>query len=154
MSTSARDSIGGRCESQCAVRAMGCAAASIKIPLKFTAWSQRMVYGRESSLIRMKRNRCSVQRLPIPGGTAKKCCIPRINFRRRVFLPRRWSLPLFFGCAVLGACAAAVLWRSARRTRILLLEMRRRRSWANRNSGRTARFATGWARGAAAGDLI
>jgi len=44
-----------------------------------------------------------------PRGHGEKMCIPRINFRRRVFLPRRWSLPLFFGCAVLGACAAAAV---------------------------------------------
>jgi len=101
----------------------------------------------------MKRNRCSVQRLPIQGGTAKKCAYLEQISRRRVFLPRRWGLPLFFGCAVLGACAAAAVALRAQ-DKNPLLEMRRRRSWANRNSGRTARFATGWARGAAAGDLI
>ncbi len=35
--------------------------------------------------------------------------IPRIYFRRGKFLPRRWSLPLFFRCAVLVACAAAAV---------------------------------------------
>src|SRR6267143_1422154 len=102
--------------------------------------------GRESSLIRMKRNRCSVQRRPIPGGTAKKCAYLEEIFGD-VYFCRDGGAYLSSSGAPCWVLVRQRLWRSARRTRILLLEMRRRRSWANRNSGRTARFATGRAGG-------
>jgi cytochrome c oxidase cbb3-type subunit III len=35
--------------------------------------------------------------------------MPRTNFRRGKSSPRRWSFPLFFGCAVLVACAAGAV---------------------------------------------
>src|SRR3981189_1692945 len=91
--------------------------------------------------------------LPIQGGTAKKCaCLERI-YRERNY-GRDGRTYLFYPRAPFWLRAPQRRGLSARRIRIHLLAMRRRRRWANRNSGRTARFATAWARGAEAGGLI
>jgi len=79
--------------------------------------------------------------------------MPRTNFRRSKFGRSGGSYVFSLG-APWRLRAPQRQWLSARRTRILLLAMRKLRSWVNRNSGRTVRFATGWVREAEAGGLI